>query len=47
MGYHSLVAVISWSFWKSRFDLDHGIIGNKIVVADASVTIIGVTQRGF
>jgi putative ABC transport system permease protein len=47
MGYHSPVAVISWSFWKSRFDLDPGIIGNKIVVADAPVTIIGVTQQGF
>jgi predicted permease len=47
MGYHSPVAVISWSFWKSRFDLDPGIIGRKIVVADAPVTIIGVTQRGF
>jgi predicted permease len=47
MGYHSPVAVVSWSFWKSRFDLDPGIIGDKIVVADAPVTIIGVTQRGF
>jgi len=47
MGDHSPVAVISWSFWKSRFDLDPGIIGEKIVVGDASLTIIGVTQRGF
>ena len=47
MGDHAPVAVISWSFWKSRFDLDPGIIGKKIVVGDAPVTIIGVTQRGF
>jgi predicted permease len=47
MGYHTPVAVVSWSFWKSRFDLDPGIVGKKIVVADAPVTIIGVAQRGF
>src|SRR6202046_2917122 len=47
MGDHSPVAVISWSFWKSRFNLDPGIIGEKIVVGDAPLTIIGVTQRGF
>src|SRR6266404_5532739 len=47
MGYHAPVAVVSWSFWKSRFDLDPGIIGKKIVVDDAPVTIIGVAQRGF
>ena len=41
------VAVVSWSFWKSRFDLDPGIIGKKIVVSDAPITIIGVAQRGF
>jgi putative ABC transport system permease protein len=47
MGSPAPVAVVSWSFWKSRFDLDPGIIGNKIVVNDAPLTIIGVTQRGF
>ena len=48
MGSHAPVAVISWSFWKSRFDLDPGIIGKKIVINDdAPLTIIGVTQRGF
>jgi putative ABC transport system permease protein len=47
MGYHAPVAVVSWSLWKSRFDLDPGIIGRKIVVDDTPVTIIGVTQRGF
>ena len=47
MGYHAPVAVVSWSFWKSRFDLDPGIVGKKIIVDDAPVTIIGVAQRGF
>jgi predicted permease len=47
-GYHAPVAVVSWSFWKSRFDLDPGVIGKKIVVNDDSpLTIIGVSQRGF
>ncbi len=47
-GYHAPVAVLSWSFWKSRFDLDPGVIGKEIVVGgDAPLTIIGVAQRGF
>jgi predicted permease len=46
-GDHASVAVVSWTFWKSRFDLDPGIIGKNIVVSDAPVTIIGVAQRGF
>jgi putative ABC transport system permease protein len=48
VGYHAPVAVISWSFWKSRFNLDPGIIGKQIVVGDdAPLTIVGVAQRGF
>jgi predicted permease len=47
IGYHAPVAVVSWSFWKSRFNLDPGIIGKKIVIGDDPVTIIGVAQRGF
>ncbi|HKS82949.1 MAG TPA: ABC transporter permease, partial [Candidatus Acidoferrales bacterium] len=47
-GSHAPVAVISWSFWKSRFNLDPTIIGKKIVIGDdAPLTIIGVAQRGF
>jgi predicted permease len=46
-GDHTPIAVVSWSFWKSRFDLNPGIIGKNIVVNDAPVTIIGVAQRGF
>jgi predicted permease len=47
IGHHAPVAVVSWSFWKSRFDLDPGIVGKKIVVGDDPVTIIGVAERGF
>jgi predicted permease len=47
VGYHAPVAVVSWSFWKSRFDLDPGIIGKKIVIGNDAATIIGVAQRGF
>ncbi|HLZ90829.1 MAG TPA: ABC transporter permease [Candidatus Acidoferrum sp.] len=48
VGYHAPVAAISWSFWKSRFNLDPGIIGKQIVVGDdAPLTIVGVAQRGF
>jgi predicted permease len=41
------VAVVSWSFWKSRFNLNPAIVGQKIIAGDTPVTIIGVTQRGF
>ncbi len=41
------VAVVSWSFWKSRFDLNPDIVGQKIISSDKPVTIIGVAQRGF
>jgi predicted permease len=47
-GYHAPVAVISWSFWKSRYDLDPGVIGKEIVINDdPPLTIVGVAQRGF
>jgi putative ABC transport system permease protein len=43
----SPVAVVSWSFWKSRFNLNPAIVGQKITASGTPVTIIGVTQRGF
>jgi len=43
----SPVAVVSWSFWKSRFNLNPAIVGQKIIASGTPVTIIGVTQRGF
>ena len=47
MGAGSAVAVVSWSYWKSRFDLDPAIVGKQIVVENMPVTIIGVTPRAF
>src|ERR1700722_14294739 len=43
----SAVAVVSWSCWKSRFNLDPAILGQKVTSNGTPVTIIGVTQRGF
>ncbi len=41
------VGVVSWSFWKSRFNLDPSILGKRIIVQDLPVTIIGVTPGAF
>jgi predicted permease len=43
----SAVAVVSWSYWKSRFNLDPGILGKQIIVEDVPVTIVGVAPRKF
>jgi putative ABC transport system permease protein len=43
----SPVAVVSWSFWKTRFNLRPDIVGQKIFSNDKPLTIIGVAQRGF
>ena len=41
------VAVVSWSYWKNRFNLDPAIVGKRIVVDGFPVTIAGVAARGF
>jgi len=46
-GAHSAVAVVSWSFWKSRFNLDPQIPGKRIILQNVPVTVIGVTPREF
>ena len=43
----SAVAVMSWSYWKSRFNLDPEILGKRIFVDDVAVTVVGVTPREF
>jgi predicted permease len=43
----SPVAVVSWLYWKSRFNLNPAILGKRILVEGAPVTIIGVTAREF
>jgi predicted permease len=47
VGAGSAVAVVSWSYWKNRFDLDPAILGKQIIVENVPVTIIGVTPRAF
>jgi predicted permease len=39
--------VVSWSYWKNRFNLDPAILGRRIIVDDAPVTIVGVAPRKF
>jgi predicted permease len=41
------VAVISWSYWQSHFNLDPAVLGKSLVVNDVPTTIIGVTPREF
>ena len=41
------VAVITWSYWKSRFNLDPTVVGQQLLVDNVPITIIGVTRPGF
>ena len=41
------VAVISHSFWKTRFNLDKGVIGRQIVINGYPFTVIGVAPEKF
>ncbi len=41
------VAVISWSYWQSRFSLDPTVLGKSLVVNDVPTTIVGVAPRAF
>ena len=43
----SAVAVVSWSYWRNKFNLDPAILGKQINVDNMPVTIIGVTPRPF
>jgi putative ABC transport system permease protein len=47
LGDPSAVAVVSWPYWKSRFDLDPAILGKQIIVENVPVTVVGVTARRF
>jgi putative ABC transport system permease protein len=46
-GAASAVAVVSWSYWNSRFHLDPAIVGKRIMVEDVPLTVIGVAPRAF
>jgi putative ABC transport system permease protein len=41
------VAVLSWSFWQSRFHGDPAVLGRVIHVGDAPATVVGVAPRAF
>jgi putative ABC transport system permease protein len=41
------VAVINWSYWKSRFNSNPAILGTQIKVNGVPSAIVGVTPRAF
>ncbi|OLD49420.1 MAG: hypothetical protein AUI63_02380, partial [Gemmatimonadetes bacterium 13_1_40CM_2_60_3] len=47
LGTGNPVAVISYSYWKSRFAFDHAILGRRLRIGKTSFEIIGVAQPGF
>jgi len=43
----SAVAVLSWSYWNERFNLDPAVLGKRILVEDVPLTVVGVMPRAF
>jgi predicted permease len=41
------VAVVSWWYWDTRLHRDPTVIGKRIYVNEAPVTVIGVAPRGY
>jgi putative ABC transport system permease protein len=41
------VAVVSWTYWQSRFGGDRSVLGTRLQIEDSSATIVGVLPRGF
>jgi predicted permease len=41
------LVMLSYSFWKSRFGSDRGIIGKDVMVNGRNMTVVGVAQPGF
>lgn len=41
------VAVVSWAFWRSRFNGDPAAIGQRITIGPISAVIVGITPREF
>lgn len=39
--------VLGYSFWKTRFNSDPGVIGQQVKVNNQTMTIIGVAPEGF
>jgi len=47
VGGETLVAVIGYDYWRTRFALDPGIIGKRVLLNNAPFTIVGVTAPEF
>jgi predicted permease len=41
------VIVLSYEYWRARFDSDPSIVGRKVLVDGKPVTVIGVTPKEF
>src|SRR5260370_11792573 len=41
------ILVLGYSFWQKRFGGDRGVIGKQVALNGHSVTIVGVTPKGF
>jgi predicted permease len=41
------VAVLQYDYWKSRFSADPSIIGQKLIINDHPMEVIGIAQEGF
>jgi predicted permease len=41
------VVVLSYNYWATRFNGDHGVIGKKILVNNYPMTIVGVSAKNF
>src|ERR1041384_93571 len=41
------VAVLSHSFWSSRFGSDPSVVGRQVNINNVAFTIIGVSAKGF
>ncbi|HEX6649615.1 MAG TPA: ABC transporter permease [Pyrinomonadaceae bacterium] len=41
------VAVLSWSYWNSRFNRDPAVIGKRIFVRDKPFTVIGIAPAAY
>jgi len=41
------VVVLSYNYWQSRFDADPTIVGKAALINGHSVTIVGVSSKGF
>lgn len=41
------VVVISYDYWRNRFNLDPNILNQTLVINGQAMTVVGVTPRGF